>query len=85
MQTTVNDRRFITYIQDLQQQGTKGVFRSFEYIPIHLYNDPDVPGDTLSKGPYAMNWFISDSVRNQMDRRLVNQPRLIALLKSLIW
>lgn len=82
MQTTVNDRRFITYIQDLQQQGTKGVFRSFEYIPIHLYNDPDVPGDTLSKGPYAMNWFISDSVRNQMNRRLVNQPRLIALLKE---
>lgn len=82
MQTTVNDRRFITYINDLQQQRSGGGFHSYEYIPIHLYNDPEVPGDTLSKGPYAMNWFISDSVRNQMDRRLQNQPRLKALLKE---
>jgi hypothetical protein len=27
-----------------------------------------------------MNWFISDSVRNQMDRRLINQPKLKRML-----
>ncbi len=82
MQTTVNDRRFITYVQDLQQPGRSGPFKSFEYIPVHLYNDPTIPSDTLSKGPYAMNWFISDSVRNQMDHRLIAQPRLNQLLKE---
>lgn len=82
MQTTVNDRRFITYIQDLQSIPGAGPFRSFDYLPIHLYNDPAFPGDTLSRGPYAMNWFISDSVRNQMDRRLINQPRLQLLVQE---
>ncbi|HEY8397442.1 MAG TPA: hypothetical protein VIK80_05840 [Flavihumibacter sp.] len=82
MQTTVNDRRFITYMQDLQSEVGKGPFRSFDYLPIHLYNDPTFKDDTNSKGPYAMNWFISDSVRNQMDRRLLNQPRLQLLLQE---
>ncbi|WP_290799333.1 hypothetical protein [Flavihumibacter sp. UBA7668] len=82
MQTTVNDRRFITYMNDLRDITQGGPFRSFDYIPIHLYNDPAHPSDSLSKGPYAMNWFISDSVRNQMDRRLKNQPRLEMLINE---
>jgi hypothetical protein len=82
MQTTVNDRRFITYIKDLQQRtGLQGI-KSAMYYPIHLYNDPEIKSDTLSRGPYAMNWFISDSVRNMMDRRLMQQPRLIKLFKE---
>ncbi len=83
MQSIVNDRRFITSIRDLSQQaGGQGV-QSFSYTPIHLYNDPEIRGDTLSKGPYAMNWYMSDSVRRQMDRRLEEQPRLQRLLDQL--
>ncbi|WP_290708574.1 hypothetical protein [Flavihumibacter sp. CACIAM 22H1] len=82
MQTTVNDQRFITYMNDLKSLPGSGPFHSFDYIPLHLYNDPAIPADTLSKGPYVMNWFISDSVRNQMDRRLLKQPRLDLLIKE---
>lgn len=80
MQTTVNDRRLINYIQDLQANAVQLGIGSARYYPVHLYNDPEIASDTLSKGPYAMNWFISDSVRNQMDRRLATQPRLLQLL-----
>lgn len=80
MQTTVNDRRFITYINDLKAQARAKGLKDAEYIPIHLYNDPAVAGDTMSRGPYAMNWYISDSVRRQMDRRLLTQPRLQQLI-----
>lgn len=82
MQTTVNDRRMINYINDLQANAVQLGIGSARYYPIHLYNDPEIPGDSLSKGPYAMNWFISDSVRNQMDRRLASQPRLHQLLEA---
>ncbi|KIC95194.1 hypothetical protein [Flavihumibacter solisilvae] len=70
MQTTVNDRRIITYLKDIKAT----------YYPIHLYNDLEIRSDTLSNGPYAMNWFMSDSVRHQIDSRLKSQPRLEALL-----
>lgn len=80
MQTTVNDRRFITYIQDLQKSAQNYPFRGYEYLPVHLYNDPAIPGDTLSSGPYIMNWFISDSVLHLMDARLARQPRLLEML-----
>lgn len=81
MQTTVNDQRFITFIGDIRSGATKDGFKSVEYIPIHLYNDPEISNDTTSRGPYVMNWYISDSVRNQMDRRLLTQPRLQQLLQ----
>lgn len=82
MQTTVNDRRFITYIADVNQTARAQGISNATYIPIHLYNDPDIPTDQSSKGPYAMNWYISDSVRNQMDRRLKTQPRLIQIMSA---
>ena len=80
MQTTVNDRRLITYIKDLQLRAAQFGIKSANYYPIHLYNDPEIPGDTAVIGPFAMNWFISDSVRHQMDRRLQVQPRLQKIL-----
>lgn len=80
MQTTVNDRRLITYIKDVQSRSLQVGINSATYLPIHLYNDPEIAGDTLANGPYAMNWFISDSVRHQMDRRLQQQPRLRLIL-----
>ena len=81
MQTTINDQRFITYIEDVNRRSSTEGFQRAEYIPIHLYNDPAIKTDTSSKGPYVMDWYISDSVRNQMDRRLLTQPRLQHLLQ----
>lgn len=81
MQTTVNDMRLSNYLLDVNQRPDSAGLHKALYYPIHLYTDPAEPGDT-SKGPYAMNWFISDSVRNQMDRRLVTQPKLNRMLKN---
>jgi hypothetical protein len=80
MQTTVNDRRVITYIKDLQSRAAQYGIKSANYYPIHLYNDPEISTDTTLVGPLAMNWFISDSVRHQIDRRLILQPRLQNIL-----
>jgi hypothetical protein len=82
MQTTVNDRRLMNFIKDIRLRSTQFGINSANYLPLHLYNDPDFLADTLSNGPYAMNWFISDSVRHQMDQRLNHQPRLQLLLSS---
>lgn len=81
MQTTVNDMRLINYIADVDLRPDSLPLSRAVYYPIHLYSDPTEPGDT-SRGPFAMNWFISDSVRQQMDRRLDKQPKLNRLLSS---
>jgi hypothetical protein len=83
MQTTVNDMRLAAFTKDINQSRGISVINKAAYYPIHLYNDPQEPGDTLSNGPYAMNWFISDTVRRQMDRRLISQPKLQQLLARL--
>jgi hypothetical protein len=82
MQTTVNDMRLSNFIADVNQRADSSAISKAVYYPIHLYNDLEEKGDTLSNGPYAMNWFISDSVRNEMDRRLVKQPKLIRMIKG---
>ncbi len=79
MQTTVNDMRLLNYTADVDQRPDSVCINKALYYPIHLYSDPTEPGDK-SVGPYAMNWFISDSVRNQMDRRLIIQPKLKRML-----
>ena len=71
--------RLINYTADVDQRPDSVGINKALYYPIHLYSDPTEPGDK-SVGPYAMNWFISDSVRNQMDRRLISQPKLKRLL-----
>jgi hypothetical protein len=81
MQTTVNDMRLINYTADIDQRPDSVGINKALYYPIHLYSDPTEPGDR-SPGPYAMNWFISDSVRNMMDRRLLSQPKLKRLLTA---
>ena len=82
MQTTVNDMRLAAFTSDVNSRPDSSVISKAEYYPVHLYNDPRVKGDTLSRGPYAMNWFISDSVRNQMNRRLLAQPKLNQMLEK---
>jgi hypothetical protein len=79
MQTTVNDMRLINYTADVDQRPDSAAINKALYYPIHLYSDPAEPGDK-SSGPFAMDWFISDSVRNQMDRRLLHQPKLNRML-----
>ncbi|MFT3826467.1 MAG: hypothetical protein QM731_21280 [Chitinophagaceae bacterium] len=86
MQTTVNDRRLVSFLEDI---NTRGVCKSADYYPIHLYKDSGEKeaerkrGDTLAEVPYAMNWFISDTTRIRMDMRLQSQPRLNSLIKVL--
>ena len=82
MQTTVNDMRLSNFIADVNQRTDMAPLSRAAYYPIHLYNDLEEKADTLSKGPYAMNWFISDSVRNDMDRRLIVQPKLVRMIKQ---
>jgi hypothetical protein len=84
MQTTVNDMRLSNYIADVNQRPDSAGLSKAVYYPIHLYNDPDEKGDTTSNGPYAMNWFISDSVRNEMDRRLLKQPKLSRMIRGIM-
>jgi hypothetical protein len=80
MQTTVNDHRLESFLKTIKP-GRDSIFRAV-YYPIHLYNDPTVPSDLPAKEPYAMNWFISDSVLNRMDERLNAQPRLQQLIEQ---
>lgn len=81
MQTTVNDVRLSNYTADVNNRPDSVPINKAQYYPIHLYSDPQERGDR-SSGPYAMNWFISDSVRNQMDRRLLNQPKLNRMITN---
>lgn len=81
MQTTVNDMRLANYTSDINQRPASVAINKAVYYPIHLYTDPTEKGDT-SKGPYAMNWFISDSVRREMDERLIKQPKLSRMIKG---
>jgi hypothetical protein len=87
MQTTVNDNRLVNFIQDI---GATGICQGADYYPIHLYKDSEEKraqrklGDTLKEIPYAMNWFISDTTLKRMDNRLLNQPKLNALIKKLV-
>ncbi|MDP4149135.1 MAG: hypothetical protein Q8927_02030 [Bacteroidota bacterium] len=81
MQTTVNDRRLENYITALKRDPQIG---SAQYTPVSLYRDPYDPRDNhLRRENYSMNWFISDTVRRSMDRRLKDQPMLKDLIRSI--
>ena len=87
MQTTVNDSRLMNYISDLNNYTCKG---RADYTQISLYEDGNEWwDDPLRKRfpegepPYAMNWFMSDTTMRRIDNRLIQQPRLNALIKSM--
>ena len=83
MQTSVNDNRLITFIDDINRSAdTQNIYHT-DYYPIHLYREAGEPRKATDSFTYAMNWFISDTVRNNMDRRLDNQPRLKSLIDSM--
>ncbi len=76
-QTTVNDIRLQHLLKDID--SARGV-----YYPIRLYKDKSENMDTAKENPYVMNWFISDTTRKRMDARLIKQPKLDSLIKSLL-
>jgi hypothetical protein len=86
MQTTVNDSRLISFLKDADRNA---ICKGAEYYPIHLYRDAaekreeKKKGNTLSENPYAMNWFISDTTLKRMDERLIQQPKLKALINRI--
>jgi predicted acylesterase/phospholipase RssA len=86
MQTTVNDKRLINFLKDVDRDS---VCQSAIYYPIHLYRDAVEKqearkrGDTLMESPYAMNWFISDTTLKRMDERLIKQPKLNELINRI--
>ncbi len=87
MQTTVNDSRLINFINDINNySGNKA-----DYLQIPLYKDSiEWKQDSLyerfeKKGEpsYAMNWFMSDTTLNRIDKRLRNHEKLDSLIKSM--
>ena len=84
MQTTVNDRRLDKFLADVNSNRDSNSIHSAVYYPIHLYTGPGERRDSITRGPYAMNWFISADVRNRMDLRLQRQPSLNKLLKGFV-
>ncbi|HUB61118.1 MAG TPA: hypothetical protein VL978_10470 [Puia sp.] len=59
MQTTVNDARLRHYLEDMKKQ----MHIPTDYIRVSLYENASEP-------PYSMNWFMSDTTINRIDRRL---------------
>lgn len=85
MQTTVNDSRLINFINDINKYtGNKA-----DYTQISLYEDEaewkQNPLNTrFEKEPsYTMNWFMSDTTLNRINKRLERQPKLDSLIKNM--
>jgi hypothetical protein len=87
MQTTVNDSRLINFINDINKySGNKA-----DYLQIPLYKDSiEWKKDSLyerfkltGEPPYAMNWFMSDTTINRIDKRLQKHDKLDSLIKSM--
>ena len=77
MQTTVNDGRLINFLKDINDYSSNKA----DYIPISLYLDAEeLKADTTYfdkiEPPYAMNWFMSDTTLNRIDKRLQTHPVL---------
>lgn len=85
MQTTVNDRRLVSFLADIDSLGPAKA----TYLPIHLYKQfSELPldsatGKRMKEDAYPMNWFISDTMRHRMDRRLLQHPELNQLIKAI--
>ncbi|MEO6732950.1 MAG: patatin-like phospholipase family protein [Ferruginibacter sp.] len=77
MQTTVNDRRLVNYLRDVNSNNTNAA----TYTQLSLYMTPQEvneqkPPMLKREKAYAMNWFMSDTTRKRIDQRLVICPEL---------
>jgi hypothetical protein len=84
MQTTVNDKRLVNYLSDINNAKTNIA----TYTQISLYLKPEeIKNENDIKmereKPYAMNWFMSDYTRNRIDARLVTNPQLKSSIDSM--
>ena len=86
MQTTVNDSRLINFLREIDSFT---VFRA-NYTQIPLYKEAyewvDDPLFTKHKKEpaYAMNWFMSDTTRNRIDKRLFHHRKLDSLIRTML-
>ncbi|MEP6677352.1 MAG: patatin-like phospholipase family protein, partial [Ferruginibacter sp.] len=89
MQTTVNDQRLINYIHDVADSNHRA-----SYTRISLYedelewkNDMELNTRFDIEPSYAMNWFISDTTLNRINKRLSNGRNRIldSLVKTFQW
>ncbi len=86
MQTTVNDIRLINYISDINKYGGHPAI----YKRISLYEDTtEWNHDALhtrynKEPPYAMNWFMSDTLLRRIDKRLIQCPQLNDLINYIL-
>lgn len=86
MQTTVNDKRLMNYIKDINSDSS--LAKKADYTLFPLYKDSsELKFDKKTKryeteSPYAMNWFISDTTRLRIDQRLTNSKALTRFIKD---
>lgn len=84
MQTTVNDARLYHYLEDIN---------TYFHVPTRRYrislykDDREWMADPLytpktMEPEYSMNWFISDTTRHRMDRRLESDTALQRVIRE---
>lgn len=86
MQTTVNDKRLIHYISDINDY----YYKRASYIQIPLYKDSlewqhDPLRERFPKGEpsYTMNWCMSDTTIRRINQRLKNNTALTAIINDM--
>ncbi|MBC7828944.1 MAG: patatin-like phospholipase family protein [Chitinophagaceae bacterium] len=85
MQTTVNDMRLINFISDINKFSDNRA----DYVQISLYEERNEwKQNPLNirfrrEPPYAMNWFMSDTTLNRINKRLTQNIKLDSLIKAM--
>jgi hypothetical protein len=85
MQTTVNDRRLMNFIDDVPAISQSKA----DYTQIPLYKDTaEWNHDPLryryaAEPAYAMNWFMSDTTTRRIDARLAKHPLVDSLIRAM--
>ena len=85
MQTTVNDGRLINFVKNMPLAYSN----SAHYIQISLYeNAEEWRHDPLNRRfgnepSYSMNWFISDTTLNRINKRIETNPTLDSLVNRI--
>lgn len=85
MQTTVNDIRLINFMNDINKFSDNKA----DYMQVSLYEEPEEwsqnPLNTRFKREpsYAMNWFMSDTTLNRINKRLASNNKLNSLIKTM--
>jgi len=85
MQTTINDKRLIQYLSDIEYPADSLP----NYFTIPLYREKLDPTDpyydkrTKKEFPYSMNWYISDTTFRRMRNQIDNCTQLNFLIDQI--